>query len=240
MKKLVKVVVILMLVLNMQANDKFDVMQKFKNASDSRYELDDMIDDMALSMSNIALSSKTYIPIAEKYANKFHIDKSLILAIIEKESFFNPLARSALSAFGLMQINSSMMAKNDKLFSPQYLYDPNNNIKTGTKYIKTIQDIYLKGIKDHTKLLYCTIITYNTGIGSLYSSITNKKIKNNFSKIKDKAVSKINAMSIKQLYHHLTTSKQLTLEAKAYLPKVLKSRDKFTKYFKQLNKGKLK
>ena len=52
--------------------------------------------------------------------------------------------------------------KKSRLLPPSYLYNPNNNIKLGTAYLRLIYSKYLKDIKDPTSRLYCTIAAYNT------------------------------------------------------------------------------
>ncbi len=48
--------------------------------------------------------AKNYSPIIKKQAKKAYIPRELIYAIIHSESSFNPMARSHIPAFGLMQI----------------------------------------------------------------------------------------------------------------------------------------
>ena len=70
------------------------------------------------------------------------IPQELIYAIMESESSFNPMARSNIPAYGLMQIVPrsagidayNFLYKEKKLLSSRYLYNPSNNIKMGTAY----------------------------------------------------------------------------------------------------------
>jgi hypothetical protein len=87
------------------------------------------------------------------YAVKNDIDPNLIFAIIEKESKFNPKAISVAGGRGLMQLtpaiwkqysgsactahmNTRICKKND------CIYDPDANIRTGTRYLRALIDRY--------------------------------------------------------------------------------------------------
>lgn len=79
-----------------------------------------------------------YISIVDKYSKELKVESSLILGIIGAESFFNPLAKSHIPAYGLMQINSFILSKENKSITYRELYNPDTNIKLGTKYISTL------------------------------------------------------------------------------------------------------
>lgn len=85
--------------------------------------------------------AKTYAPIVKKYAQESGVSPSLINAMIHTESTFNPNARSAVGAQGLMQLMPGT-AKDLKVSNP---FNPEDNIRGGTKYIaqqlKTFGDV---------------------------------------------------------------------------------------------------
>lgn len=84
-------------------------------------------------------STKTRISNAVKSASdKYGVDPNLILAVIQKESNFNPKATSKSGAQGLMQI----MPSNFKYLGVTNGYNIENNIDCGTKLLKQYLDKY--------------------------------------------------------------------------------------------------
>ena len=81
---------------------------------------------------------KKYTDIVQKYATEYHVDESLIYAVIKCESGFTPDAESSIGAKGLMQITedtfnwakSKMKTKDDITYAS--IYDVDTNIKYGT------------------------------------------------------------------------------------------------------------
>lgn len=100
-----------------------------------------------------------YHEIVNKYA--YNNNPLVLLAIIKEESHFNPYAKSAVNAGGLMQLMPATFAeivKNHGLKND--IYDAENNIKAGCIYYNSLTR--LLGGKD----LYA-ISAYNGGIGSV-------------------------------------------------------------------------
>ena len=89
-------------------------------------------------------------------ARKYDVDPSLVAAVIEQESRFKAGARSQVGAKGLMQL----MPRTGRWMGAQNLYDPEQNIDAGVKYIKYL-DKRFKG--DLRK----TIAAYNGGEGNV-------------------------------------------------------------------------
>ena len=78
-----------------------------------------------------------YLPMVRKASEKYGVDESLILAIMQTESSFNPYAVSGSDALGLMQVMQHTAGKDvfqmrGKWGTPSrsYLFDPENNIDT--------------------------------------------------------------------------------------------------------------
>ena len=175
-----------------------------------------------LPPKRILIKAKKYKPLAEKHAKKYKLSKALILAIIHTESSFNPLARSPIPAYGLMQIVPQTAGKDATriiygrpvLLSPSYLYNDRKNILVGSTYLYLLYHKYLKYIKDPISRLYCTIAAYNTGAGNVaraFTGTTNLR----------KAIRIINRMSPGQVY--ITLLRRLPYdETKHYLKKVSK------------------
>lgn len=90
-------------------------------------------------------------PIIEKYAEKYNVDPYLIRAIIKTESGFRPYAVSYCGAAGLMQL----MPGTASALGIRNIFDPEQNIEGGTKYIK--------GLLDRMKDFTLAIAAYNAG-----------------------------------------------------------------------------
>ena len=157
-----------------------------------------------------------------KYANKMRVPRELIYAIMHSESSFNPMARSHVPAYGLMQIVPrsagidayNFLYKEKRMLSSSYLYNANNNIEIGAAYIHILDYKYLKKIKNKQSRLYCVIAAYNTGSGNVARAFISSTNIN-------KAALKINSMSSDEVYSRLI--KRLPYkETKFYLKKVYK------------------
>ncbi|WP_457622365.1 murein transglycosylase domain-containing protein [Persephonella sp.] len=164
--------------------------------------------------------AKEYKPVVTQYSEKYGLNHALVFAIIHTESSFNPLARSPVPAYGLMQIVPSTAGKDATkliygrpvLLAPSYLYDEEKNIMVGTTYIYILYYNYLKDIKHPLSRLYCTIAAYNTGAGNVARAFTGTiNIK--------KAAKVINRMSPSEVYDTLMRKLPYD-ETKNYLKKV--------------------
>lgn len=176
---------------------------------------------VSLPEKRIRKKAKRYKPFVYDYAQKFSLPPSLVFAIIHAESSFNPLARSQVPAFGLMQIvphsagrdASNLIYKKSKVLSPSYLYNPKKNVQIGAAYFHILYYRYLKGITDSRARMYCAIAAYNAGTSSVMKTLTGR------SSI-SKAVGSINRMSandvLKRLVRHMPSA-----ETRDYLNKVL-------------------
>lgn len=160
------------------------------------------------------------IPYANKYAKNEKIPTPLVMAIIHSESSFNPMARSRVPAYGLMQIvpvsagkdASKYLTGKMQLLSPSHLYNKENNIQTGSAYLHILYYRYLKKIKDPQSRLYCTIAAYNTGAGNVAKAFTG-------STSIYKAAIKINSYTPNEVYKILIKNLPYD-ETKHYLKKV--------------------
>ena len=167
-----------------------------------------------------------------KNAKKQDVPAALIYAIMHSESSFNPMARSHIPAFGLMQIvpktagidSYKYLYGKKRVLSSGYLYDGSKNIRIGSAYLHILYYRYLKKVKDPQSRLYCTIAAYNTGAGNVAKSfIGNYNI--------HKAATKINAMSSDEVY--TTLMKKLPYnETKKYLKKVTNRVSAYNKLLK--------
>ncbi|SFV66810.1 Membrane-bound lytic murein transglycosylase C precursor [hydrothermal vent metagenome] len=166
--------------------------------------------------------SRIYYEKVQKEANRQQLPLALIFAIIHSESSFNPMARSYIPAYGLMQIVPHTagidayyyLYKRKKLVGSSYLYNAGNNIKMGSAYLHLLYYNYLKDIKNPQSRLYCTIAAYNTGAGNVaraFVSSTNTH----------RAALIINKLSPKEVYRRLLQDLHYE-EPKRYLIKVNK------------------
>ena len=155
------------------------------------------------------------------------LSPALVMAIIETESAFNPLARSRSNALGLMQIKPDTAGRD--YFSivkgyahtptSSYLYNPKNNIEVGTAYLRILAERYLIGIDSAQKMEYAIISSYNGGSGNLWLSLNSKGNKK-------QAIARINTMSVSEFYWFLT-NRHRRHETRNYLKKVNKRIEKY-------------
>ncbi|MEW6012481.1 MAG: lytic transglycosylase domain-containing protein, partial [Elusimicrobiota bacterium] len=82
-----------------------------------------------------------YLDLIIKNAKEQNFDLELALAIIKKESNFNPKIKSAVGAVGLMQIMPDT-AKWLGLKDTSKLTDPDVNIKYGIKYMRYLFSVF--------------------------------------------------------------------------------------------------
>ncbi|MDW6090997.1 membrane-bound lytic murein transglycosylase MltC [Vibrio rhizosphaerae] len=171
-----------------------------------------------------------YADIIRRASRKYGIPEDLIYAIIKTESSFNPYAVSWANAYGLMQVVPKTAGKD--VFqrikkrsgqpSPEYLYNPENNIDTGTAYFYILKHDYLNSVANSLSLEYSMISAYNGGAGGVLRT---------FSRNKQTALNKINRLQPNQVYWALTR-KHPNAESRRYLEKV-------THYKQMFNSGKL-
>ncbi|WP_447172814.1 murein transglycosylase domain-containing protein [Shewanella sp. 0m-8] len=173
------------------------------------------------------IAGNKYINYARSASRKHGISTDLIMAIIETESSFNPLARSRSNALGLMQIKANTAGRDyfsliqgyKHTPSSAYLYDPAKNIEVGTGYLKILSSRYLKGITHPKKREYAVISSYNGGAGNLWKSLDSRGNRT-------KALARINKMTVSEFYWFLT-HRHNREETRNYLKKVSSKQKKY-------------
>ena len=173
------------------------------------------------------IAGAKYVRYVKAACQEYKIPSSVVMAIMETESSFNPLARSRSNALGLMQVKAdtagrdyfSLIEGYKHTPSSNYLYSPKNNIEVATGYLSILSNRYLDGIKDPKKLEYAMISSYNGGAGNLWKSLDK-------SGNKKRAVRRINQMSTKQFYWFLT-NRHIRKETRDYLKKVNSRKEKY-------------
>ena len=121
---------------------------------------------------HLRIRAEKFLESIRKYSEQHKVEVPLVLALVQTESYFNPLAKSHIPAFGLMQIVPKYggldayryVFKEDKMPTPRFLYEANNNLLLGTAYMHVLKEQYLYGIKDPIKQEYLMIAAYNGGI----------------------------------------------------------------------------
>ena len=127
--------------------------------------------------------ARRYVPLVQKYAERYELDPALVFAVIHTESSFNPKARSGAPAYGLMQLVPTsggrdayrFVYKKDKVLPPSYFYEPDRNIELGCAYLHHLQQHVFKTKADDRKGLYCAVSAYNTGAGNVSRVFTGKR-----------------------------------------------------------------
>jgi soluble lytic murein transglycosylase-like protein len=95
-------------------------------------------------------------PIIQKVAKEQGVDATLVRAVIQVESGYEPRARSSSGAMGLMQVMPATARQYG--VAPRRLYDPRANIEAGIKH--------LKSLLDHLPL-HLALAAYNAGEGAV-------------------------------------------------------------------------
>ena len=181
----------------------------------------------ALPKNSTYRRSTSYLVPAKSNAQRFRLKAQWLLAIMHSESSFNPMARSWVPAYGLMQIvpktagidSYYFLYKKRRLLSASYLYNTKNNIETGSAYFHILYYKYLSSIKNPTSRLYCSIAGYNTGAGNVARAfVGTNSVK--------KAAVLINRMEPESVYNYLLQHLRHD-EPKQYLKRVRSRAQKY-------------
>ena len=168
-----------------------------------------------------------YADTVMRYAREHGVPPSLILAVMQTESAFNPRATSHIPAYGLMQIvprsagiDAYMyVAGGRRLLTAEELYQVDKNIHLGTIYLKILDTRYLRAIEDPESRLHSVIAAYNTGAGNVaraFNGTTNIR----------SAAAVINGMTPDEVFDHLEANLPFE-ETRRYIVKVTEARDKY-------------
>jgi len=104
------------------------------------------------------LYPRAYADLVTRHAVDTGISPGLAYAVIRSESSFNPGATSPVGARGLMQLmpNTALKMVKEKGFSAEKLYEPELNIRLGTRHLKDLLEQYQGN-------LVAVIASYNAG-----------------------------------------------------------------------------
>ncbi len=169
--------------------------------------------------NHLRIRAEKFLESIRKYSEQHKVEVPLVLALIQTESYFNPLAKSHIPAFGLMQIVPKYggldayryVFKEDKMPTPRFLYEANNNLLLGTAYMHVLKEQYLYGIKDPIKQEYLMLAAYNGGIGRVIKRVLKRY--------------NVPSMSPSEVYDVLI--QKMPNETKDYLKKVTSRKEKY-------------
>jgi membrane-bound lytic murein transglycosylase C len=126
--------------------------------------------------------AQPYIPEVRRQSRRFGLRPELLMAVIHTESYFDPLARSHVPAYGLMQLVPKYGAREayqfvyrrDRLLPASYLYVPTNNVELGSGYLHLLIHKYFSDEANPLKNLYLSICGYNWGPTSIRRKIVKR------------------------------------------------------------------
>jgi soluble lytic murein transglycosylase-like protein len=98
----------------------------------------------------------SYEDLIAEHARTQGIRPELVRAVVQVESAFNPLARSAKGALGLMQLMPSTIRQ----YGVKNPFDPAENVRAGVAYLRELLDRY----HDNEEL---ALAAYNAGPGAV-------------------------------------------------------------------------
>lgn len=167
-----------------------------------------------------------YLPHAQKMAAQYHLPTSLIMAVMETESSFNPMAESSAPAYGLMQLVPTSGGRDayrfvfgeDRIPSIHYLLHAKQNIQLGSAYLSLLSQREMKAIDDPVNRMLCVIAAYNTGARNVARAFSTTSMA--------QASESINRMDSAQLYAHLQQALPYE-ETRNYVRKVWQAKARY-------------
>jgi soluble lytic murein transglycosylase-like protein len=100
--------------------------------------------------------ARIYDDLIVEHARRNGVRQSLVRAVVQVESAFNPLAYSNKGAMGLMQL----MPATARQFGVRNAFDPEQNVRAGVAYLRQLLDRY----GDNEEL---ALAAYNAGPGAV-------------------------------------------------------------------------
>ncbi len=208
-----------------QAFDYADYLMEHEVEELSDEEGDFIALHIPLHESGLSGPAKNYQAWVKTYASEFGVPESLIYAVMETESAFNPKAVSRSNAIGLMQVKAEAAGKDVYQYidakpgqpSLDELFDSEKNIRMGTAYLGLLKHDYLSDILDDKIKQMVTISSYNGGI---------KTVLRLFGKTPEAAIKRLNHMKPNQVYRKLRYDHHSD-ETRRYLDKVMKAETKY-------------
>ncbi|MFD2371777.1 lytic transglycosylase domain-containing protein [Brevibacillus sp. GCM10020057] len=106
--------------------------------------------------SGRAPSTAALLEKIDRVAQSIGVDNDLVREVVRAESNFNPSALSKAGAKGLMQL----MDQTARAMNVRNVYNPDENLAGGTKYLKSLLDRYDGNVK-------VALAAYNAGPGRI-------------------------------------------------------------------------
>jgi membrane-bound lytic murein transglycosylase F len=133
----------------------------YKKYFTNRYAYKKRVTSKYFSQTGGGISS--YDDQIKKYSKTIGWDWRLSASLIYQESQFNPKAKSWAGAAGLMQL----MPSTAKQFGTKDVYNPDQNIKAGFKYLEYLNNLWAESITDSTERIKFILASYNVGQGHI-------------------------------------------------------------------------
>jgi soluble lytic murein transglycosylase-like protein len=122
----------------------------------SAYMVSELPRSLSINSNTDFQAPKSIDDIISRAADVYQLPKKLIQAVIHHESGFNPQAVSPAGASGLMQL----MPGTARELGVSNIFDPEENVFAGTKYLKQMLDKYNGDID-------LALAAYNAGPGNV-------------------------------------------------------------------------
>lgn len=106
-----------------------------------------------------------YTALVEKHSAAQRLDKNLVWAVMGRESAGNRYALSNKNARGLLQVIPPTAARMG--VNPKHLYDPEQNIIAGTRYLRFLCNRFPDRSSTHGCNLDLVLAGYNAGEGAV-------------------------------------------------------------------------
>lgn len=100
--------------------------------------------------------ASAYAPLVEEAARQSRLDPRLLHAVIATESGYNPVARSAKGAQGLMQL----MPATARRYGVANAFEPRHNIQGGARYLADLMTLFDQDVR-------LALAAYNAGEGAV-------------------------------------------------------------------------
>ena len=133
----------------------------YKKYFTDRYAYKKRVTSKYFSQTGGGISS--YDDQIKKYSKKIGWDWRLSASLIYQESQFNPNANSWANAAGLMQL----MPSTAKQLGVEDVYNPDQNLKAGFKYLGFLNDLWYDSIPDSAERIKFILASYNVGQGHI-------------------------------------------------------------------------
>ncbi|MBS1683060.1 MAG: transporter substrate-binding domain-containing protein [Bacteroidetes bacterium] len=93
-------------------------------------------------------------------AKKLGWDWRLLASVVYQESNFKPYVKSWVGAIGLMQV----LPETGELFGVRNLWNPNQNIQVGVRFLKFLDDYWKKTVANENERTKFVLASYNVGV----------------------------------------------------------------------------